>query len=222
MNGRSRRRVVSLLLLILALAVLVGIVLLRPPDWWTPIQSDDVVASPIGERFENACINEAHRVRAGDQPWAVRVRDDDVNAWLATRLPRWMEHAGATGIVIAQVRFREGAIDIAADVPEVPSVAIVTIVPSLTNDELAADRVSVAIGHLPLPFAQRMVIEPLMHLLGGDDAPYEFKLAAAILNGKGISAEFKLGDGRTLRLRDLELHEGEMLLEFETKVQSKR
>ncbi|MFO0828182.1 MAG: hypothetical protein U0572_08530 [Phycisphaerales bacterium] len=218
MSGRRAnraRRLIPLMLVIGGMVLVVGIVLARPPAWWSPIARDDAAANALGEQFENACVSEAHRVRRPGEPWAVRVRDDDANAWLATRLPKWMEHAGMTAAA-SQVRFNEGSVEIAADVPDLPSVGVVTIEPDIANGELRAGHIGVALGRLPLPFARGLVLGPLVASLGSDDAPDELKLVAAVLNGRGLPAQFELSDGRVVRLRDIEVHDGELLLEFET------
>ncbi|MDZ4829232.1 MAG: hypothetical protein SGJ09_03420 [Phycisphaerae bacterium] len=222
MTGRCRRRIGWALLFVTALTVIAGVALLRTPSWWSPVAAENPAALEAGENFENACISESHRVRPENQPWAVRVRDAEVNAWLATRLPKWVEHLGALRPGAAQVRFTEGTIELATEIAGLPSIASLRIAPVVANGAISLGRQRVAVGRFPLPVAHSLVIAPLVRSLGGSDAPDELQLAIALLGGQAIKAEFELADGRVVRVRDIEVHDGEMLLEFETAPPARR
>ena len=222
MARRPRRRVLSLVLLAIALLVLGCLIFMRPPSWWQPISSNDPVALSMGENFENACITAVHRVREDRMPWAVRVRDADVNAWLATRLPKWLAHAGMSKLGDVVVNFDEGSIEIGTEIADVPGIAVVEFAPRIEKQQLGIDRSGVSIGRLPLPFGEHFVMAALIGAIRGDDAPAELKIASELLQGRAVGAQFKLADGRVVRLRDVEVHEGELVLEFETDLATKR
>ena len=97
------------------IAFAVGAVLL-PPWWWSPAHPDDVTASTRASRFEQEVTSRVHTIRKGGEPWGFRVTQDQVNAWLATRLPKWIEHDASLrwpeGITAVQVRFGEGEIEL--------------------------------------------------------------------------------------------------------------
>lgn len=215
-SSRRVRRLVPLVLLLLASIVLAAIVLLRPPTWWSPLPRDEARAIDVGERFEQGCLSELHRVRADNRPWAVRARASDVNAWLATRLPKWCEHAGVSGVGAVQVRFTEGAIQIAADVRSLPGITVATLAPDIVDGELTTGEVRVALGRLPVPFAVDLIIGELTSVFSGDDAPDELRAILPLLRGQRAPATFELSDGRRVVVRDVEIHSGEILIEFET------
>ena len=63
------------------------------PIMHDPPSADDPAVIAVAETFEQNFASELTRVRADQEPWGVRVREDDLNAWLWTRLAPWIAHA---------------------------------------------------------------------------------------------------------------------------------
>ena len=87
---------------ILLFAVLLGLGFLAwasqsAPGWYAPVDPYDPDVSTLAETVEYRVAEELTKVRADEEPWALRVRDEQVNAWLASRLPEWVAHDGGRG-----------------------------------------------------------------------------------------------------------------------------
>ncbi|MBL9147724.1 MAG: hypothetical protein JNM94_03435 [Phycisphaerae bacterium] len=214
-----RRRAVAVTVGVAIAAGVMGYVLSRPPAWWNPPSRVDPVAVVAGEKLENACVTEVHRVRPRGESWAVRVRDDDVNAWIATRLPKWLEHSGTVDAPQAMVRFRPDRIEIGARVEGVPSVSVLRCSPRMENGRLRLDGLRTRLGDLPLPFVHGILTRELAAALESPDAPDELRALAALLAGEAAAPRFSLGDGRIVELRNIEVDEGELRLEFVTELE---
>lgn len=89
---------IALVAAALVLVVLAG----RSPAWANaPLPAD---AATAAERLENAAATQLTAPRPTDPaadparwtstPWEVSLQESDVNAWLAHRLPMWLEHRG--------------------------------------------------------------------------------------------------------------------------------
>ncbi|MDX2147057.1 MAG: hypothetical protein SFZ23_05995 [Planctomycetota bacterium] len=106
----QRRTLIVAATLVLAVtgAVLTPIVLARlTPAWWPNEASDDVQALAVGERVEGMVVSALNAVRPAanapgsqpetgyaSEPYAVRLTQGEANAWLATKLERWLANLG--------------------------------------------------------------------------------------------------------------------------------
>ena len=61
------------------------------PVWWSPPQNDGDVEA-YADRVEYRMMEEAQRIRDQREVWQLRIREEQINAWLATRLPKWVAH----------------------------------------------------------------------------------------------------------------------------------
>lgn len=196
--------------------VVAAVFLSRPPEWWRPSGRADADAVSRGETLENALVTETHRVRDPGSAWSVKLRDADVNAWLATRLPKWLAHAGTDEAPRSAVRFVDGAIEIGVEVPGLASVGIARLEPTIVGGRLQLDRSRARLGTLPLPMSAEWFLTDAVEALRGPDVPAEAKLVGQLLGGESVEPRFRLSDGRGLVLQDLWLAEGELRLEFAT------
>lgn len=212
MRVRALRRLLVWGLALVAAAVVAIIVLIRPPAWWDPIVPGDAAAADRAEDFEQGCVGEIHRVRERADPWAIRIREADVNAWLGVRLGMWCRHVGVPEIGPAQVRFGEGTIEIALDAPGLPSVAVARFAPRVEAGRLLAGLEGTALGRLPLTALSRPAFAAVAETLLGADG--DVGVAARLLADEAIDPTFELADGRMLRIRDVEVREGELVVEF--------
>ncbi len=212
--SRFRRTLLGAATLCAAL-VAIAIVQLRPPAWWAPIVGVDDAMRGRAERFEQAFVSEIHRVRGEDGPWAIRVRESDINEWLAARLPLWCDHAGIERIGPVQVRLTAGAIELAVETPELPALAVVRAQPALDERGLRPSVDAARLGRLAVPILGDRAVRTTLLSLGGEEGD-ALELLTRILRNEPIEAVVELGDGRRVHLRDLEVRAGEVLLEFET------
>lgn len=223
----------------------------REPEWWArAAEPGPGEENGDGEELQNSVINQLHLSRgteegltaaelaAGEawrsEPWRVSLRDEDVNAWVAEELPRWLANRDPPvrwpeqvesarvgfdhGVVMVGVRLRHGG---ASGVISA-SVISVSLVPELRADGSLWLRASwVRIGSLPAPAS--WVVARLRDALeeGGlsEQAGREAEFMLRVLAGEeALTSEpvVRLEDGRRVRLLDLEARPGEVWLTART------
>ncbi|MDI1288345.1 MAG: hypothetical protein PSX37_00135, partial [bacterium] len=176
--NRRRRVVVVIGLLLAALltpALVIAALAKLDPSWWPSPSADAQATANQAEALENAALAQASLVRNADpdatngawfsEPWSVAISESDANAWLESRLPRWLEnrYAGAEWakpLSEVRVRFREGAVDVGARLGTAASsrIAGATLHPRMDADStLWAPASSVFAGRagLPAPIVMR-------------------------------------------------------------------
>ncbi len=214
----SRRSLRPLLLsvgTVICLLALAVVVELRPPAWWSPSLSMSDALGRTGERFEQGCVSEIYRIRSEPGPWAIRLREEDVNAWLAARLPLWCEHVGVERLGDVQVHFSEDTVEVATTAADLPSVVVASLRPTVADQRLQPNLGSVRLGRLPVPFLTEGTVRTVIEAFGRGEGDLRSVLLP-LLRGESVDTTFTLADRRRLRLRDLEVREGELLMELET------
>jgi hypothetical protein len=218
MAKRGRRAWPALLALLTVAAMLLSS--LRAPAWWVERPAVGAEIEARAGHFEQACVSELHRIRNSGERWAVRIREADVNEWLATRLDAWCRHAEIEPIGPTQVRFVKDRAFVAVRRAGLPSVAVVSLSPKVFDEQLEPGLGVVRLGRLPIPLLLSLGLGTMIESLGGGDADDLRAVLVPLLQGQGIDSSFELVDGRRVRLTDLEVREGELLLQFETRAAS--
>jgi hypothetical protein len=176
-----------------------------PPTWWSPPASSDSDADRRARELESNLTAEIHRIRPADERWAVALRDADVNAWLAIRLPAWRDFDASIpwppDAGLAQVRFLPGQVQVAIDREGTIWSAVVE--PAVAGDRVTCPPTHGGVGALPIPYGASLALDLLQ---GGTDAA-----------ARGSPRTFRLGDGRTVEITDIEVRGGELLLQFVTR-----
>lgn len=223
------RRLLRILALLVAIPLIIAFVIWRlswmPPSWYRPAPASDAAAGRLGDLVEQRLIEEAHAIRAAAEPWGLRIREEQINAWLATRLPKWIAHEKNLDwpdtLGTPQVRLRptgiEFAIPIGASASTGGRVAVVMFEPAMTDTMLSVKATGFALGRIglwgsPLDRARD---------LAADSALAEmqvFETTVADLLGATATVEpvFQLADGRRVRLIDVQCGSGTLDLTFIT------
>lgn len=218
------------------------------PGWWTrvehsaPGEPGSVPADwpTRAAEVENAVVAQLSLVRAGvrradgtwrSEPWSVSISEEDASAWLATRLPRWVENRegeSAWPPQVSQVRvaFSDGRIIAGAmlrndgDMAQVMGVEVRPYV-----DEAGALRVPatrVRIGRVALPASW---LFSAITSRAGDFIPRESlesptaKVVTQALRGESVltrNAVIRLEDGRRVRVLGMVPRNGRLELTFQT------
>ncbi|MSR44016.1 MAG: hypothetical protein EXS15_01470 [Phycisphaerales bacterium] len=190
-----------------ALIAVVGWILSQcvPPSWINAQKlRDDPESVARARDLEQNLAAAIARVRPKDEPWAIRIRDLDINAWVATRLPQWIDHDPTLAWPVdgaqAQVHFGAGTatISIAAQ-DRIYSGSFTTTV---TQRGIIVLPGWGAIGRLPIPGGASMVTRWL-------------KGAAA--ESLELPKSFRLGDGREVEILHVEFVAGALEIEFLTR-----
>ncbi len=202
--GRSRTTIA--IAAVAGIAVSCWLLASAKPSWWVPPESQRA-DEPLRQRARDLEQNLAaaiSRVRPSGEPWAIRIRDGDVNAWLATRLPEWKEHdptlAWPMDGVEAQVRFERGSAVVSISSGD--RVWSGWIEPEIDGEFIRWVPGRGALGRIPVPYGATLA----MRFVEGD--------AAKLLS---IPRTFKLGDGRQVEVRQVEFVDGAMEVEFVTR-----
>jgi hypothetical protein len=188
-----RTTLVGLLVLLPALGVCV-VLALRTPAWWSPIPRSDQSAAERGAQVEQALVSEFTRVRADAPEWSIRIEERDANAWLATRLPAWLESRGLPQAGPVQALMGPGWMRVGVELPQ----AIVwwQAAPVAQAGGWKLEGLRMGAGRLPLPGSG------LVALPGIDRA--------------NLEGPIRLADGRQVRVLDLEVLPGEVRLRLRT------
>ncbi|MEY3027426.1 MAG: hypothetical protein RL136_2362 [Planctomycetota bacterium] len=193
-----------------ALAAIVGLaiaafVLAAMPPVARALLPDD--ADARGEAFEQALAAALTKVRPEGEEWAIAVDPADINAWLATRLPKWIDHDPALAPLADAVDLRVASIRDALVVEDAgralgDAVLSLPVEPRLEGDRLHLSIGTARIGRLPVPGSGSAIAS----LLGDGLA----QLAAG-------PARIPLADGRAVELRAIECDPGRIALLFRTR-----
>lgn len=195
-----------LIALVILVAFAVGAALL-PPSWWSPSEVKDEATLQRASNFEQRVTAQVHTIRESAEPWGFRVTQKQVNEWLATRLPRWIEHdkelQWPSGIDQVQVRFGNGVLEVAGR----------------GGGPVWRGRFGVALSGATCqlkPLGAGVGLIPSVGI--GLDGLVEM-VPEGVLNPEGaieMPTEMTLVDGRRVRLVDFELLPGELAVLLET------
>ncbi len=171
-------------------------------------------ADARGEALEQALVAAVTKVRdpAGES-WAIAIDPADINAWLATRLPKWVAHdpefASFAGATEVRVGSEDGALVVESPVgPRTLGLVGTVRVPlefAEGDEHVRAEIGSVRIGRLPVPLAE----------LGFDDAE---RVVAELtrLESRYPGRRFRLGDGRFIEVRAILCERGRIKVRLAT------
>ena len=193
-------------------ATLTAFVLAVIPPASRPVLPPD--AATRGEAFEQALASAITKVRPAGESWAIAIDPADINAWLATRLPQWIDHDPALADFAAATSVRLAADDgaLLVEAPVGPSrlglIATVRMPLELTDSvahRLRLDIGATRIGLLPIP-------------VGGPGLPVADALASELarLEQRYPDRRFRLGDGRTIEIRAISCESGQIRIRFAT------
>lgn len=198
-----------------SLAALVVIVLSIPscyyikarsyPEHWAPMTPD----APMAQRadaLERRVTSSVTLVREGDPTWQIEVTAQQMNEWLAARLPRWLANQGAGGDVGgAMVLLRDGELELAIEAISNGTPWLIRLVcEPLPPEDVSVDDAparlrikQILIGKLPVSF------ETVVSMAGGSlDAQGREALDDL---AKGLPMVMDLGDGRIVTVLDAKI-----------------
>ena len=193
----ARTMALAALVLLPALA-LAAWMALRAPLWWQPGSRTDAAAADRAAAFEQSVVAAFTQVRPDAPEWSLLIRVQDVNDWLATRLPAWLESRGEAAPEAVQTRFEPGRVFVGVRVG--PVVPWWRVSPSVRDGALVLEGAGGGIGRLPLP-------------LVGQDLESRWRDA-------GLARPIRLADGRLVRVLGLEAAAGELHLRLRTEPRS--
>ncbi len=206
---------VAITLGLFAIAVLTSLA----PSWWGDALQLRAVSPDVGERIERAIVSETHRARPAGETWAMAITQEQANAWLRDRLPKWASNRGvrAQPGAAVRVRFVKDAIIIGVREREGGRVFSACVAPVLREDGSLWTRLrSVSAGRMPAPTG--WALESL-HSLTNEMRAGQTHSPASVLAGKApaaAKAEARLEDGRVVYPREVRVEPGRLVIVWET------
>jgi len=202
---------------VLGAALLLVTAATRPGDFEPP-DVDDPETVERASLLEKRFASELTRVRSDEGPWAIRVREDDVNAWLWTRLPAWIANRGGKDSFgaepVFQVRFLRDRLRLCTDRVAVSTAA------GIDDGALVLRPTSgSAIGRLPVPTTFIDLLTRAIDLRGLVDSVRDEAGGPVLSREDGVwrlPDRLSLVDGREVVLLEVRLDEGEVVLVLET------
>lgn len=221
---------VKRLLAVLCVLVLVGITALWgmtrvPPHWYQPPLAGDMQALELADRVEFRLLEEFQKIRPDPGPWKLRVREEQLNAWLATKLQNWIAHkenlVWPEDLDMPQIRFEPEGISLAVAVESLgPSKIIVTrMMPRFEGGELLVTVNRFSLGRLNIPGKPVERIAGLIDEYASSaetDDPVAFLFLRILRGDEQIDPVLDLADSRRVRLTNLELENGSIILTAKT------
>ncbi len=221
----------SVAMVLVVIAIVGGIVAWRltwlEPAWWPQPVAANEQTEALADRVEYRIAEEAHKVRPDADPWRLRVRDDQVNAWLTSRLPDWLEHAQnvewPSQLGTPRVRFGEGGVSIGLSFDDHGRrrYVVADLEPQIVDGRLSLALNGVSLGRLWIPGASiQTLLEHYSDVVpeGFIEDPAVRRVLDLLVKEQRFEPSFDLTDGRKVRLVDVVAGDGELIIECETRV----
>jgi hypothetical protein len=198
------------------------------PAWWAPLDPSDEQTAQLAERVEYRLAEEAHKIRPEPKTWWIEIKQDQINAWLAARLPEWVAHAHGiqwpAEVGLPQVNVDMGAVRLGLDIETDAGTRYVVahLKPSIVAGELALTLDGMSVGRLWIPGSSvGAVVDRLADTDAGRflDDPGVKALIGLLEGGRRIDPTLTLDDGRRVRVLDVRCNRDALLLNAETLAQ---
>lgn len=181
---RLRRRARVALAVAAAIAVVAIAAARRPPGWYAArLEPRDAAATDRDARRLVTAVAGLRGAAVRPGEWGAAVREDEINAWFATDLPRNHPTALPAGLSAPRVALEPGRIRLAAHAAAGPFAGPLSLALDVrlrAVDRLECGVVEARLGAIPLPSG------PCAHRL------------ATLLRGHGFAAEARRLDGRSV------------------------
>ena len=216
-----RRRLVSAVVVFAALggaALFLWRMTYVAPTWYAPPDSHDQQVAALADKVEQRMLEEAQKIREQSDRWTLKVREPQINAWLAARLPQWIEHEQhgqwPEQFGTPQVKIDPQGISLALPLRTAlgsrPRVIVARIRPQIIDGHLKLQIDRLALGRVILPgepLANLLrTLEPAVPALAKDQ---KFRKALDIFSGQRmVDPVTRLADHRRLRLISFQLGDG--------------
>lgn len=194
------------------------------PEWWAPPSPDDDEVEAYADRVEYRMVEEAQRIRDTREIWKLRVREEQINAWLATRLPKWVAHQHdidwpeQLGRIQLNLGADQSSLAIEYFERDRPRVLVVHGRMFYDGGALCIAVEQIDLGRLPLPGrtvarALNRLEEIAPELLRSEDVN---QIVEIIEDGACMDPGLTLADGRRVQLLDVQSEDGSVVLTCRT------
>ena len=176
-------------------------------------------------QFEQSFASEVTRGRDLNTPWAIRIREGDLNAWFWIRLPNWVAHLHGSDSAGAQPFLQAG---LEHDRVRLMSESMaLAFVPTIHERSTILQPASgSSLGRLPVPpvlfrwSASAIDLTQLTEAVMGGGLPSDQSVSESDLDdrpdGIDLPSLFPLGDGRRVELLEIQMDDQQLILIFQT------
>ena len=214
---RRKLLVAALAVVILALvgAAWVWFLLRSAPLWYVPPDPRDANVASLAETAEYRLVEEYRKIRPEAERWTIRVREDQVNAWLAARMPEWIANRQEVDwpveLGVPQVRMTEAGIDVAvpAELDGGSHVLVMRLVPEIRDGQLRMGLERAGVGRANVGRGPaEMIAEAIAPFL--EDEADQIAIMDVLSGRVGIQPIIDLGDSRLVEVVSVVLGDGVM------------
>ncbi len=187
------------------------------PSWYAPPDPADEQVAELAESVEYQLVERFHKIRPESEPWTVRIREGQINAWLASRMPEWIAHDQSfdwpEGLGTPQVHFSEEGVSlaVAAHLQDTERVLVTRLTPEIVDGRLRFSVDRMGIGNLRLPGHSIDKLIGLINRISSGaalDANAAEGLADILAGEQDFDSHVDLADGRRVEIIDLALSDG--------------
>lgn len=191
------------------------------PEYWQVIDHDDPMVRADAEAFEAHVTNELSQHMPSDETWRLELPSEQINRWLASRLPDWLANQDEQlpdGVNHPMVAIGPRQVVAAVEIRLGGQKKIISLSyePSADDDGvvvLVADRFR--LGRLWLPANEKL--EEVIERFTADQPRAEREQIKAVWQTfSRLRMEYDLGDGRMIKMKQLELSKRKALATLET------
>jgi len=184
------------------------------PSWYDPPDVGDEAVRDLGHGTEMFVLEQLHKVREDDDTWRFRLRNDQMNAWLAVNLPAWYEHQTherwPEELGLPQVSAELEGVNVGFRLPEAFGDRLVTVraAPEVTDEgRLRIELNRVGLGRITLPAAAtRRVVEAGRATFQGHLDERDLNdIVGLVLGDETVEPVLELSDGRLVRIDEINL-----------------
>ncbi|MEX2671353.1 MAG: hypothetical protein WD294_04500 [Phycisphaeraceae bacterium] len=220
-SHRLRRAIIGTAAgLLLGGLLLLGLFTAAPSYWRSgpAIDGSDPAVAQRAQQFEQKLSSQTTAVRSDYQRWQIELTEEEVNEWLAARLPEWMRNQGIDERAVqhaqrAMVNVKPGQVELATVVRLGKFEPVVRLVYKPELNE--AGRVQLSLdtiyaGLMPLPGDS--LIDEVLDQFGPLEEEQQRRVDHARKTLRDLDMVLHLGDGRVVSVVGMELREGKVSL----------
>ena len=191
------------------------------PSYYRPVDPQDAVAREHAAQLEQSLASQATRVRPVEaETWQMQVDQDQVNQWLATRLPQWLANQGVDTAELGafnnlMVGFVDGNVELAAEARAIGLDSVLRLIYQPRDNgpqqPMTLELTGIASGHLPLP--KQTVLDQLVERTPEPQRPQMIEARRMI---EALDLSLPLQDGRLVSIVAMDFNETGVLLTCRT------
>ncbi len=222
---RWMRRIALVLLLgTVGFVIAIGTLTRSVPEWYEPPSAAAPEVVDLADRVEYRLVEETQKIRPAEERWTLRVREPQVNAWLAVRLPDWIAHEKnmqwPAEVGMPQVHIGDDVISLALpiEVRGFQRVVVAHLVPRIEGRQLWLQLQGIQLGGIsvpgdPIPVLTRLVQSGAAGKIDSGD----WQRLVDILTGREpLEPVLQLSDHRRVELLDVRFTSGALDLTSQT------